>query len=64
MTQLRAPGLQKGELLELCLALPLRHFLGTMLRHMLILKEGDLPGEAFGIHTSRGQQHGVLRFRS
>jgi hypothetical protein len=54
MVQLRAQGLQKGELLKLLLVLPLRHLSGPMLRRKLALKEGDLPGKAFGIIARRG----------
>jgi hypothetical protein len=54
MVQLRAQGLQKGELLKLLLVLPLRHLSGQMLRRKLALKEGDLPGKAFGIIARRG----------
>jgi hypothetical protein len=54
MTQLRTPGLSKGELLELFLALPLRHLPSPTLRRKLILKESDLPSKAFGIFTGKG----------
>jgi hypothetical protein len=54
VAQLRASGLQKGELLKLLLMLPLRHLLGPTLRCKLILKEGDLPDKSFGILMSRG----------
>jgi hypothetical protein len=54
VVQLRASGLQKGELLKLLSALPLRHLPGLMLCCKLALKEGDLLDKAFGILTSRG----------
>jgi hypothetical protein len=54
MTQLRTPGLSKGELLELFLALPLRHLPSPTLHRKLILKESDLPSKAFGIFTGKG----------
>jgi hypothetical protein len=54
MAQIRAPSLQKGELLKLLSALSLKHLLGWTLRHKLALKEGDLSDKAFGILTSRG----------
>jgi hypothetical protein len=54
MTQLRDSGLQKGELLELLSALPLRHLPSLSLYLKLVLKEGDLPDKAFSILTSRG----------
>jgi hypothetical protein len=53
MAQLRAPGLQKDELLKLLLVIPLRHLLGMAIHHKLVLKDGDLPGKAFGILASR-----------
>jgi hypothetical protein len=52
--QLRALGLQKGELHKLFSVLPLRHLLSLTLRGKLVLKKGDLIGKAFGIITSRG----------
>jgi hypothetical protein len=54
MAQLEAPGLQKGELLELLKVLPLRHLPGLALHSKLILKESHLPRKAFSIPTSRG----------
>jgi hypothetical protein len=53
VAQLGAPGLHKGELLELLLALPLKHLLGLTLHCKLALKEGDLLDKAFGILMSR-----------
>jgi hypothetical protein len=53
MAQLRAPGLRRGELLKLLLALPLRHLSGPTLCCKLALKEGGLPEKAFDILTSR-----------
>jgi hypothetical protein len=53
MTQLGTPVQQKGGLLKLLSALPLRHLLGPTLCHKL-LKKGDLSGKAFGIFTGRG----------
>jgi hypothetical protein len=53
MTQLGTPGMQKGELLELCLALPLRHLPFLIICHKLVPKEGDFPEEEFGILMSR-----------
>jgi hypothetical protein len=54
MTQLRASGLLKGELLELLSMLPLRHLSSPMLRGELIVKKGDLMGKAFSIlHEQR-----------
>jgi hypothetical protein len=64
MTQLGTPSLQKGDLLELFLALPLRHLLGLTLHCKLILKEGDLPGKGFDIFTSRGKCCVILRLYS
>jgi hypothetical protein len=64
LAQLRVSGLQKGELLELCLALPLGLFPGPTLCCKLILKEGDLLDKALGILMSRGQRHGVLHLCS
>jgi hypothetical protein len=54
MTQLRAMSLQKGELLELLSALPLRHLPSLTLRGKLILKKGDLTSKAFTIFMSSG----------
>jgi hypothetical protein len=54
IAQLRALGLQEGELLELLSALPLRHLLGTVLCRNLSFKESDLSGKAIDILTSRG----------
>jgi hypothetical protein len=41
-TQLRAPSLQEGELLDLCTVLPLRCFPCPMLHRKVILKKGNL----------------------
>jgi hypothetical protein len=60
MAQLRTLGLQKGELLKLCLVLPLRHFPGPTLRRKLNLKEGHLSDKPLGILMSSGQCHGIL----
>jgi hypothetical protein len=54
MTQLRASSLQKGELLKLLLALPLRCLPDPMLRRKLALKKGNLSDKAFSIFASRG----------
>jgi hypothetical protein len=54
MAQLGAPTLERGELLKLLSALPLRHLSSLMLRCKVALKEGDLPDKAFGILRSRG----------
>jgi hypothetical protein len=54
VAQLRASGLQKGELLNFFSVLPLSHLSGPMLSHKLALKEGDLPDETIVILTSRG----------
>jgi hypothetical protein len=54
VTQLRAPGLLKGELPKLFSVLPIRLLLGSMLRHKLALKEGDLLDKVFSILASRG----------
>jgi hypothetical protein len=48
MAELRTPSLQKGELLEACSMLPLKHLPGLTLRRKLILEEGDLPCKTFG----------------
>jgi hypothetical protein len=53
MTQLGALSLPKGALLELHEELPLRHILSPMLRHKLVLEEGDLPDKAFVILMRR-----------
>jgi hypothetical protein len=63
-TELRTSGLQKGELLKVCLVLPLRHLSGPMHHRKLILMEGDLPCKAFGIFMSRGKHHGILHLNS
>jgi hypothetical protein len=54
VAQLGTPGLQKGELLKLLSALPLRHLPGPVLHHNLILKESYHPGKAFSILARRG----------
>jgi hypothetical protein len=54
MAQLRAPGLQKGELLKLLSPLPLRHLSGLTLHRKLTLKEGDLLVKAISILASIG----------
>jgi hypothetical protein len=54
VTQLRALGLHKGELLELLSVLPLKHLPSLTLRDHLFLKKGNLTGKAFGIFMSRG----------
>jgi hypothetical protein len=54
VAQLRASCLQKGELLKLLPALPLRCLLGPMLHFTLALKEGNLLDKAFGILASKG----------
>jgi hypothetical protein len=64
MTLLRTSGLQKGELLEVCLVLPLRHLLGLTHHCKIILREGDLPSKAFSIFMSRGKHHGILHLHS
>jgi hypothetical protein len=54
MTQLRASSLQKGELLKLLSALPLRRLPDPTLRRKLTLKKANLLDKAFGILASRG----------
>jgi hypothetical protein len=54
MAQLRARGLQTGELLELLSALPLRHLSSLTLYRKLALKKGKLRDKAFDILVSRG----------
>jgi hypothetical protein len=49
VAQLRAPGLQKGELHKLLSTHPLRHLSGLTLDRKLALKEGDLLDKAFNI---------------
>jgi hypothetical protein len=54
VTQLKAPGLYKGELFELFSVLPLRHLPGLKLHRKLTLMENDLPDVVLSILTSRG----------
>jgi hypothetical protein len=64
MAPLRASVLLKGELLELCLALPLIQFPGPTLCRKLVLKEGDLSNKALGSLTNQGERLGILCIRS
>jgi hypothetical protein len=59
--QLRALGLQKGELLELLLVLPQTPSTPTRLC-MLALKEGDLLDKALYVFKSRRQCRGFVCF--
>jgi hypothetical protein len=62
--QLRAPSLQKGELLELLSVLPLKHLPHPTLLRKLILKEHDFSREAIGVSTSRREHCGILHLHS
>jgi hypothetical protein len=62
MAQLKAPTLQKGELLEVLSVLPLRRLLCPMLLHKLALKENNFLHNALGVNTRRGERCGILRF--
>jgi hypothetical protein len=64
VAQLRALGLQKGELLKLLSMLPLRHLLGPTIHHKLALKQGDLSDKSFSILASSGLCRGVLYLHS
>jgi hypothetical protein len=64
MAQLGALSLQKGELLEALLVLPLSRLPRPMLLHKLALKEGDFPHKAVGVDTSRGKRCRILRLCS
>jgi hypothetical protein len=59
VAQLGAPSLQKGELLEVLLVLPLRCLSRSMLLHKLALKEGNFLCKALGVSPSRGERCGI-----
>jgi hypothetical protein len=51
--QLRAPGLQKGELVKQAMRILLGHFLSPVHLYKITFEKGDLPDKAFYLLTSR-----------